>query len=184
MELVNATITAERVVQRSAESGTIKADTEVDLLKVAMIDCHHHTAKRGVGFLKGFGAKVGAVGLTTNLDENALLIVGSNDADMARCANALLEVGGGIAIVNAGEILEILSFPLGGLFSLQPWRAVAGGLRSAQALLREKGSPFDKPLFALSFLPFVTLPALRITTRGLINAKERKIVSLFLDEVA
>jgi adenine deaminase len=181
MELVNATITAERIVQVSTDDGIIRADEEADILKVAMLDCHHHTSYRGFGFLKGFGAKIGAVGLTTNLDENALLIVGSNDVDMAYCANVLLEVGGGIAIADAGEILEMVPFPLAGLFSLQPWRVVAAGLRSVQAQLKEKGSSFDKPFFALNFLPFVTLPALRITTRGLINAKDRRIVSMFLD---
>jgi adenine deaminase len=119
--------------------------------------------------------------LTTNLDENALMIVGNDDRDMARCANALLEAGGGIAIVEKGEILEMIDFPLGGLFSLQPWRQVADGLRRIQARLKMMGSPFDKPIFALNFLPFATLPALRITARGLVIAKERKIVPLFVD---
>ena len=181
MELVNQTITAERIVQVDAEKGIIAANTGADILKVAMFDCHHNSANVAFGFLKGFGARVGAVGLTTNLDENALMIVGSDDVDMARCANALLEAGGGIVVVDKGEILELLAFPFGGLFSLQPWRSVAGGLRRIQSLLKEMGSSFDKPIFALNFLPFVTLPALRITTRGLIHVKERRIVSLFVD---
>ena len=146
-----------------------------------MFDRHHGTAKVVFGFLKGLGAKVGAVGLTTNLDENTLLVAGSNDYDMALCANALLEAGGGIIIVNNGEILEKIEFPLGGIFSLQPWQEVGSGLGRIQTRLKEMGSSFEKPIFALSFLPFVTLPALRITARGLINAKERRIVPLFLD---
>ena len=146
-----------------------------------MFDRHHGSAKVAFGFLKGLGAKLGAVGLTTNLDENTLLVVGSNDYDMARCANALLDAGGGIVIVNGGEILEKIEFHLGGIFSLQPWQEVGSGLKRIQARLKEMGSSFDKPIFALSFLPFVTLPALRITARGLINAKERRIVPLFLD---
>ena len=146
-----------------------------------MFDCHHGSQNVAFGFLKGFGARVGAVGLTTNLDENALMIVGSDDRDMARCANALLEAGGGIAVVNNGELLELLDFPFGGIFSSQPWREVGCGLRRIQACLKKMGSSFDKPIFALSFLPFVTLPALRITARGLINAKQRRIVPLFVD---
>jgi adenine deaminase len=181
IELINQSITAERIAQVDAGSGIIAADANADLLKVAMFDSHHDSANVGFGFLQGFGARVGAVGLTTNLDENALMIVGSDDVDMARCANALLEAGGGIAVVEKGEILELLEFPFGGLFSPQPWRGVGRGLRDIQTLLKEKGSSFDKPIFALSFLPFVTLPALRITARGLINVKERRIVSLFVD---
>jgi adenine deaminase len=104
-----------------------------------------------------------------------------DDQDMARCANVLLEAGGGMVIVNRGEILEKIEFPFGGIFSLNPWQEVGSELRRIQTRLREMGSSFDKPIFALSFLPFVTLPALRITARGLIDAKERKIVPLFAD---
>jgi adenine deaminase len=106
------------------------------------------------------------------------MVVGSSDLDMALCANVLLDAGGGVAIVDGGEVLEKLELPWGGIFSLEPWRIVGGGIGKIQNRLRAMGSSFDKPIFALSFLPFVTLPALRITARGLVNAKERKIVSL------
>jgi adenine deaminase len=181
MELINQTITTERIMTVSADSGRVEANLNEDLLKVAVFDRHHGSGTAAMGFLKGFGAKLGAIGATTNLDENTLMIVGSNDADMALCANTLIECGGGIAIVDGDHLLEKLEFPFGGIFSLQPWREVGSRLRRIQTSLRESGSPFDKPLYALSFLTFVTLPALRITARGLIDAKERKIVSLFAE---
>jgi adenine deaminase len=181
IDLVSQTITAERIIQFSAPTGIVAANPADDILKVAMFDRHHNSAQVAFGFLKGFGAKMGAVGLTTNLDENTLMIVGSDDHDMALCAHALLDAGGGIAIIEKGQILEIIEFPLGGLFSLQPWRQVGHGLRRIQARLKEMGSSFDKPVFVLNFLPFVTLPALRITARGLVLAKQRKIVPLFAD---
>jgi adenine deaminase len=181
MALVNQTITEERVLEIAAPGGSVEASSERDLLKVAMFDRHQRSEKIAFGFLQGFGARVGAVGLTVNLDENTLMVVGGNDADMALCANALKESGGGIAIADRGAILEKSEFPIGGIFSDQPWRAVGAGLKRLQRRLREMGSPFDKPIFALIFLPFVTLPALRITARGLVRAKERKIVSLFAD---
>jgi adenine deaminase len=181
IELINQTITAERIMAVSAGSGSVDANVNEDLLKIAVFDRHHGTGSAALGFLKGFGAKLGAVGVTTNLDENTLMVVGSNDEDMALCANTLTECGGGIALVNRGQLLEKLEFPFGGIFSLQPWREVGSRLKRIQDCLWESGSPFDKPLYALSFLTFVTLPALRITARGLINAKERKIVSLFAE---
>jgi adenine deaminase len=181
MGLVNQTITEERIVEIAAPGGAVQASYEGDLLKVAMFDRHHRSEKIAFGFLQGFGARVGAVGLTVNLDENTLMVVGGNDADMALCANALKDSGGGIAIASRGAILEKSDFPFGGIFSDQPWRTVGAGLKRLQGRLREMGSPFDKPIFALIFLPFVTLPALRITARGLVRAKERKIVPLFVD---
>jgi adenine deaminase len=182
MVLVSQTITAERILELQAAGGALAADLDQDLLKVVMFDRHHGNGKIALGFLQGFGARVGAVGLTTNLDENTLMIVGSDDDDMATCANALIEAGGGIAIVHRGDLLEKLTFPFGGVFSLEPWPAVGKGLRRVQNRLKEMGSSFDKPMFALIFLPFVTLPALRITSRGLINVKDRKIVPLVVGE--
>lgn len=182
--LVNQTITAERILRVNAASGFVEANLHEDLLKVALFDRHKDSGKIALGLLKGFGTKVGAVGLTANLDENTLMIVGSDENDMALCANALIEWGGGMAVVNRGEVLERIEFPFGGIFSLEPWREVGKGLRRIQSCLRDQGCPFDKPIFALIFLPFVTLPSLRITSRGLVNAKERKIVSLFADEFA
>lgn len=181
VELVNQTITAEQIVEFSAPAGIIEANLYDDFLKVAMFDRQQKSAKVAFGFLKGLGAKIGAVGLTTNLDENTLMLVGSDDQDMALCANALQQAGGGIAVVDRGEILEKIEFPCGGIFSLHPWQEVGKGLKRIQSRLKQMGSSFDKPIFALNFLPFVTLPALRITARGLIDVKERKIVSLVVE---
>ena len=181
IELLNQNITAERVMSVDARKGYVEADVEQDLLKVAMFDRHDQIGKIAMGFLKGFGAKIGAVGTTTDLDENTLLIAGGNDADMALCANALIESGGGMAIVNNGQVVEKIEFPVGGIFSLNPWRRVGQDLGRIHRCLRERGSQFERPMYALCFLPFVTLPSLRITARGLINAKERKIVPLFVD---
>lgn len=182
MELVNLNITAERILSIDSRDGRLEADLNQDLLKVAVFDRHEQVGAVTLGFLQGFGAKVGAVGTTANLDENTLLVAGSSDSDMALCANALIEAGGGMAVVDRGEILEKLDYPLGGIFSLGSWREVGEGLSRIQRCLREQGAPFDRPIYALCFLTFVTLPALRITARGLVHAKERKLVSLFVEK--
>ena len=181
MQLVNQTITAQRIVEFNAADGFVEANLYDEFSKWRCSTGIGRSPQIAFGFLNGFGAKVGAVGLTTNLDENTLMVVGSDDVDMALCANVLLEGGGGMAIVDGGQVVEKLEFPFGGIFSLLPWQEVGRGLRRIQGRLKEMGSSLDKPIFALNFLPFVTLPALRITARGLVNAKERKIVSLFAD---
>ncbi|MGH7834690.1 MAG: adenine deaminase [Candidatus Binatia bacterium] len=179
MELMNLTITAESVMEMRAVNGSIEADANHGLLKVAVFDRHGSSGRIALGFLKGFGARVGAVGTTVNLDENTLLVAGSADEDMALCANSLIASGGGITIVDRGTVIDKMEMPAGGLFSLEPWRDAGSRLARLNRRLREKGSPFTKPLYALMFLTFVTLPALRITNRGLVRAKERRIVSLF-----
>ena len=180
MELANQTITRERVVDVACAGGVIPADLDRDLLKVSVFD-RGEGFRPAFGFVRGLGADVGAVGTTVNLDEYALLVAGSSDYDMARCANLLLESGGGVAVVDRGRVLEHLPFPIGGLFSPDPWRRVGEALASVQRTLKERGSAFPKPLYALCFLTFVTLPELRITGRGLVRAKERRVVPLLAE---
>jgi adenine deaminase len=98
---------------------------------------------------------------------------------MARCANVLLEAGGGMAIVFRGEILEKIEFPFGGIFSLCPWQEVGSGLRRIQTRLQEMGLIFRQAHFRFEFFALCYAAALRITARGLIDAKQRKIVPLF-----
>ncbi len=180
MQLVGQTITAEGVVEFGARDGALQANAAEDIMKIAVFERHKPGGGVALGFLQGFGARVGAVGATTNLDENTLMVAGYSDEDMARCANSLIESGGGIAVVDRGEILEKMEFPVGGIFSLGPWSEIGRRLDRVHRRLRERGSPFPKPLYALAFLTFVALPALRITARGLVNAKERKIVPLLI----
>jgi len=180
MDLVNQTITRERVVEVACAGGVIPADVENDLLKVAVFD-RREGFSPAFGFIRGLGADIGAVGTTVNLDEYTLLVAGSSDYDMAYCANLLLESGGGVALVDKGRVLEEIPFPIGGLFSLEPWRDVGEKLAAVQKILKERGSAFPKPLYALCFLTFVTLPELRITGRGLVRAKEREIVPLMAE---
>ena len=180
MDLINQTITRERVVEVPCAGGVVSADVEADLLKVAVFDRREGFSPT-FGFVRGLGTDIGAVGTTVNLDEYTLLVAGSSDYDMAYCANLLLEYGGGIAVVDRGRVLEEIPFPIGGLFSLEPWRDVGERLASVQRILKEHGSAFPKPLYALCFLTFVTLPELRITGRGLVRAKERRIVPLLAE---
>lgn len=181
MVLLNLTITGERVITVAPQGGFLEADPSRDLLKVAVFDRHGQSQNAALGFLQGLGARVGAVGTTANLDENTLLVAGSNDEDMALCSNALIEVGGGMAVVDRGEMLEKMDLPVGGIFGPGPWQEAAKKLGRIHRCLRERGSPFAKPIYALCFLTFATLPALRITARGLVSVKQRKLVPLFVD---
>ncbi len=181
MELVNSNITAERILKVRSKKGFLEADPAGDLMKVAVFERYGEAGKITLGFLKGLGARVGAVGTTACLDENTLMVAGSDDRDMARCANMLIEAGGGMAVVDKGEVAAKLELPVGGIFSLRPWQEMGEGLARIHRCLRERGSPFPKPIYALMFLSFVTLPALRITARGLVAVKERRLVPLIVE---
>lgn len=105
----------ERHMRLPVVDGEIKADITQDILKAVVFERHHETGTKGYGFVKGFGIKKGAMASTVAHDAHNLLVVGTNDEDMAVVANALKESGGGMAVAMDGKLLGIVPLPIAGL---------------------------------------------------------------------
>ena len=180
MELVNEHISREVVQEMPVVDGQVVPDA--DILKVAVIDRHWNTGRMALGFLKGFGSRVGAVASTLNFDENNLVVLGARDDDMALAVNELIRSQGGIIVVDGGRVLAHLPLPYAGVCSLRPIRETAKILDKIISILKASGSPFENPLIAILFLTFVTLPALKISDRGLVDVRNRKFVPLIVED--
>ncbi len=176
MELLSETITRERVEELEVLDWEVKVPE--GYLKVAVVDRHQLSGRISLGVMKGFGATVGGLASTLNFDENNLVVLGANEHDMAVAANRSAELGGGIVLVNEGRILEELDLPLAGVMSLKPLEEVASKLSSLNSTLRSLGSRLSKPLNVMLFVTFVTLPELRLSVKGLVDVKRRRLVPL------
>jgi adenine deaminase len=124
---------------------------------------------------------VGGVATTLNFDENNLVVVGARAEDMALAANRVVAMGGGIAIADGGEVCLELAMPLAGVMSLSPLEEVAYRLSRMNEYLRGRGCALGKPLNALLFITFVTLPELRLSVKGLVDVKRRRLVPLIVE---
>ena len=178
-KLEDGVITRKTVEEVKVVSGEVKPNPAVDLAKIAVVDRHHNSVRIGLGLVKGFGAKVGAVASSLNFDENQLVLVGYSDTDMARAANEVVKLGGGIVVADEGRLLEVLAMPIAGVMSDGDLLKVAGKLKKVNRILAEAGCPFSKPLNVLLFSTFVTLPEIRFTDRGIVDVKKRRYIPLF-----
>ena len=115
----------ERIMELKAKDGYLEADPGQDLLKMAVFERHHETGTKGVGFLKGFGFKKGAMAQTVAHDAHNLLVAGTNDEDMALAANTLIECGGGLCAVADGKVLALVPLPIAGLMNDLPVEEMA-----------------------------------------------------------
>jgi len=175
MELESESVTRERVVEAVAERGVLRPPPGV--LRVAVVDRLYATGKVALGFIKGFGAEVGGLASTLNFDENNLVVMGSNVEEMAQAANRAVELRGGVVLVDEGRRVE-LPMPLAGVMSLWRIEDVASRLAEMSDYLRAKGCGLRKPLNVLLFITFVTLPELKLSVRGLVDVKRRRLVPL------
>ncbi len=130
-----------------------------------------------VSLLDGFGLKSGAIASTVCFDEYNIVAVGCTDEDIAAAVNRVIELKGGMVFSEDGEAVEELRLPYGGVMAEEA-KHVSGKLLNFEEMLRDKGVAFEKPINVLHFLTFVTLPDLKLSNRGIVKVRERKIVPL------
>lgn len=154
-----------------------KIDVENDILKIACIERHKGTDHIGVGYVKGYSLKSGAVATSVAHDSHNIITVGCNDDDIAVAVNAIKDSKGGIAVVENGKIKALLELPIAGLMSDEPLTTVNEKLENAKSSAYELGA--DKsidPFMTLSFLSLPVIPSLRITTKGVFDAENWKML--------
>lgn len=160
--------------------GEAVADVERDLLKIALIERHTGSGRVGIGFVRGFGLKLGALASTVAHDAHNLIVVGADDESMRAAVEVLIDMKGG-QVAIAGREVAALPLPIAGLMSDRPIAEVAEGVRGLQQMAHRMGSRLDDPFMTLSFLALSVIPALKITDRGLLDVNKYEIVPLFVD---
>jgi adenine deaminase len=160
----------------SVRGGEVVADHERDLAKIAVVERHHASGRIGLGLVRGFGLRRGAMATTVAHDAHNIVAVGLDDDDLARCVERLAEIGGGIAIYEQGQLRAELALPIAGLMSEQPVAIVVEQLDHLHAVVRELGSTLAAPFMTLSFLALSVIPALKITDQGLVDVERFAIV--------
>ena len=152
-------------------------DTGLDILKMAVVERHKNTRHIGIGYLKGYGLKHGAVATSVAHDSHNIICVGENDGDMALAVNRIAENRGGIVVVRDGEVLAELPLEIAGLMSNQPLVQVNELLENAKTAAHTLGVGHDiDPFMTLSFMSLPVIPSLRLTTRGVIDVVSQQYI--------
>jgi adenine deaminase len=159
--------------------GFAVADPGRDLAKMAVIERHKGTGRIGLGFVRGFGLRRGALASTHAHDAHNVVVVGVDDGDLAAAANRLREIGGGQVAVADGEVLAEVPCPIGGLLSDLPVEEVAASVGRMEEVAREGlGATLPSPFMAMSFMALSVVPELKLTDRGLVDVNRFELVPL------
>ena len=172
----------ERLLDLPVKDGFVEPDAGQDVMKMVVFERHHETGTKGVGFLKGFGFKKGAMAQTVSHDAHNLLVAGTNDADMALAANTLVECGGGMCAVADGKVLAVVPLPIAGLMNDLPVREMAELVAKLDAAWKQMGCVINSPYMTMALVPLACLPELRLTNRGLVDCRTFRFVPLFAEE--
>ncbi len=162
------------------KDGYVVQDVENDLLKIAVIERHKATGNIGLGFVKGFGLKSGAIASTVAHDSHNMIVIGTNDDDMYYAAVELVKSQGGKIIVENGKTLAHLKLPIAGLMSDKSFDEVQKNITELDWAAKQIGCEIDEPFMSMAFLSLSVIPELKITDKGLIDVKKFEVTDLFV----
>jgi adenine deaminase len=181
IELVpNQIITRELIEPAPVHDGQIVSDVGRDILKLIVVERHHATGNVGVGFVRGFKLKRGALASTVAHDAHNVVVVGVTDADITRAIAALEEMQGGQVAVVDGQIRASLPLPIAGLVSERPLEEVVERVAALNAAAQAVGCDLAAPFMALSFLSLSPIPELKLTDQGLIDSVRMRNTTLLV----
>jgi len=161
-------------------NGAVRCDIERDVLKVAIVDRHHASKTIGVGFVRGFQLRKGALAATTNCENQNLVMVGVTDRDLADAARAVKEIGGGYVAVADGKVLASVPLPIAGIMSDQPWETVRKQSIKANKAAASLGCAIHSPFMIMAFIGLAGVPDLGLTEKGLIDTASQSFTDLVL----
>jgi adenine deaminase len=173
-------ITEEEILPVVERQGEAVSEPDRDLLKLAVVERHHGSGRKGLGFVRGLGLRRGALASTVAHDSHNLIVVGTNDSDMVVAANVLRELGGGLVVVRGGRVEAQLPLPVGGLMSAASLERVVELKKKVNQAALELGAALEHPFMALSFMALPVIPKLKLTDQGLVDVESFKHVPLFV----
>jgi len=177
IEMETELITKLSTVELGTKEGNVLPSQDKDIWKVAAFDRTYGSTKHAKGFLKNFGANIGAFASTWSFHENDLIVIGSSEKDMAIAANHLIQSQGGMVVIKDSKVVSFLPLQVGGIISKNPFNDVLQRFTSLNQTLRDNGCRFQRPHLMPLFLPFLALPSVRILHSGIIDVKKRSIIS-------
>ena len=170
-------VTEKTTEDLNTKNGNVSPSFEKDIWKVAAFDRTFGTKKHTIGFLKNFGAEIGAFASSWSFHENDLIVIGSNEKDMALACNKLSKSKGGMIVVKDGKTLASMPLQLAGIISTNSVESVSKQFLEISSSMTDSGCKFKKPHLIPVFLPFLALPDIRILYSGIVDVKKRVYIN-------
>lgn len=169
-------VTKKRMEKMKIVSGMVMPDLDRDILKLVVVERHKASGNVGVGLVKGFGLKEGALASSVAHDSHNIVVVGTNDNDIIKAVAEIQKLEGGLVVSNQGEVVASVPLPVAGLLSSEPLDVVVSQLEQVEKAAAKLGNLPPAPFAILSFLALPVIPELRLTDLGLVDVLAFKLL--------
>lgn len=152
-------------------------DIQNDILKVCVVERHKNTGHIGRCYIKGYGLKSGAVATSIAHDSHNIIAVGTNDSDIVTAVNTIIDMGGGMVVVNSGSVVESLPLEIAGLMTDADIDYVNGKIDSLKQAAYSLGVNKNiDPFMTLSFVSLPVIPHIKLTTLGVVDVDKFELL--------
>jgi adenine deaminase len=179
IDMVTDLVTREYITSVPVIDGNVIADIDKDIIKIAAIDRTNAPGRLFAGLIRGFQMKRGAVASSSAWDSSDIIVVGTNDIDMACAVNRVHELHGGVAVCADKKILSEIPLTIFGLMSDMPLEELVEKFKGMAKVMKELGFPYDDPLLTLATLTGAAIPFIRICEEGLVNIRNGERLEIF-----
>jgi adenine deaminase len=184
MELIPGQIFTKACYEKiRTKNGLVIPDIEADILKLAVVERHKATGRIGLGLVRGFGLKQGAMASSVAHDSHNVIVVGVNDRDIYRAVEEIKAMGGGMVVVNGDKAIAKTPLEVAGLMSREPLDRLIEQLHEVNRAAVSLGCMIPEPFMSLSFLALPVIPELKLTDMGLVDVNKFSLVPLFIDDI-
>ena len=177
IEIVPGQIVTKKAVEKvKVVDGAVASDVDRDILKLVVVERHKASGNIGVGLVKGFGLKKGALASSVAHDSHNIIAVGADDLDILKAIEEIKTLQGGLVVCANLEVLASLPLPIAGLLSPEPLDVVVSQHEKVERAAASLGNLPPAPFAVLSFLALPVIPELRLTDLGLVDVAEFKLI--------
>jgi adenine deaminase len=177
IQIIPGQIVTKKAVEKiKVVDGTVMPDLERDILKLVVVERHKASGNIGLGLVKGFCLKKGALASSVAHDSHNIIAVGTNDLDIRKAIEEIERLQGGLVVCANQEILASLPLPIAGLLSPEPLDIVVSQYEKVEEAAASLGNLPPAPFAILSFLALPVIPELRLTDLGLVDVVEFKLI--------
>ena len=172
-------LTGKEVVKPTIENGNVVSDISRDILKIVVVNRYRDTEPQ-LGFIKNFNLKRGAIAGSIAHDSHNIIAIGTNDSDIVRAINKVIENTGGIVACDK-NIIKDLKLDVAGLMSTEEADEVAAKYHEVSTMAKEMGSKLTAPFMTMAFMALLVIPELKIGDKGLFNVSKFDFTTLFVE---
>lgn len=177
IEIVPGQIVTKKAVEKiQVVDGAVVRDVVRDILKLVVVERHKASGNIGVGLVKGFGLKKGALASSVAHDSHNIIAVGASDLDILKAVDEVKRLQGGLVVCADLEILASVALPIAGLLSPEPLDMVVSQHERLERAAATLGNLPPSPFAILSFLALPVIPELRLTDLGLVDVTGSRLL--------